>query len=52
MNRKIFYLLTNNLYLTSPLSFRNQIIKNIISKFWFRKACKEKKKKLFFYRKI
>ncbi|MDZ7819466.1 MAG: GIY-YIG nuclease family protein [Aliarcobacter sp.] len=46
MNRKIFYLLTNNLYLASPLLFRNEIIKNIISKSWFKKACKENKIKI------
>lgn len=51
MNRKIFYLLTNNLYLMSPLVFKNHLKKHIFDTSWFKKAVKEKKIKIKFLSK-
>lgn len=51
MNRKIFYFLTNTLYLMSPLVFKNHLKKHIFDTSWFKKAVKEKKIKIKFLSK-
>lgn len=51
MNKKTFYILINKLYFMSPFVFQNHIKKNIINTIWFKKACKEKKIKVYFLSK-
>lgn len=51
MNKKTFYILINRLYFMSPFIFQNHIKKNIINTNWFKKACKEKKIKVYFLSK-
>lgn len=51
MNKKTFYILINRLYFMSPLIFQNHIKKNIINTNWFKKACKEKRIKVYFLSK-